>query len=282
MSIVLTVNGRSVLASALLAVVFIAAGMWALNNTTIGLNIKCRVFNDLGACVIMALTEPVSPTTGGGGPVYAPPPTESPEQRAAREAAEEQVRRDAAVQDASSALASAIDDLSSNADDLMSGAADMASSVKDLATSVDDGMSSAYSKLKGQTRVRPMDEFAQNDVCFALNDVEYARNDVDYAVNDVGYAEDPYTSALSDRLGYVSAVQDAIVNLNAAVAADGGRVSPQYTEADADAALSSSASAAKAAGSKADQATGDVAALVKAANDWMTRARRLAATVASC
>jgi len=61
-----------------------------------------------------------------------------------------------------------------------------------------------------------------------------------------------------------------------------GRGQPRYTAADADAGLSSAADAAEAAASKAAKAKGDVAALVKWADSLMSKARKLAATVASC
>ena len=70
--------------------------------------------------------------------------------------------------------------------------------------------------------------------------------------------------------------------LDAALAADQGALTPQYTSADADAALSSTASMAKAAAIKAAKAKADVADLVRSADALMTNARKLAATVASC
>lgn len=201
---------------------------------------------------------------------------------AERAAAEEQARRDAAVQNASAALGNAIDALSSNADVLEGSAANMASAVEHVAGSIDDGMQLAYERLRGWTQVQPMDDVAQGNVCVALGDVEVARGDVDVAVGDVEVAEDPYKSALSDRSGYVSAVQAAVTDLNAAVAADEGGVSPQYAATDAGARLSSAASTAKAAATKADKAKADVASLVKSADALMSKARKLAATVASC
>lgn len=277
----MAVNARSVLASALLAVILIVAGSWALNNTSIGLNIKCRVFNDLGACLIVALTEPYTPSTSGGGNTYVAPPTESPEQRAAREAAEEQARLDAAVQDASSALGDAIDDVSSNADDLKSDAADMASSVDDVRSSLAD-MQSSYNDLTTETEVKPMDDVEQGQVCVALGQVEVARGQVEVSVEQFSIARDPYDSTLADRAGYVSAVQSAAADLELANKADLTGASLQHTVADADAALSSAASTAKAAASKAAKAKTDVASLVKSADALMSKARGLAATVASC
>ncbi len=281
-------KGTSVLATAVLAAILVFGGLWALDNTAVGLNIKCRFFNDFGACLIVALTEPASPSDGGsGGYTYEPPPTESPEERAAREAMEARQRRDAAVRRASAALGLAIDDLSNNADELKDAAADMASAVTGVVGSVDEGMQEAYGALKDQTEVQPMDAFAQNDVCFALNDVTFARNDVEFAVNDFGFAEDPYLTALEDRPGHVAAVKAAIADLNAAVAAnpDGigtGSSTAPYTAEDGQDALVRTDLTAQAAETQAAQARADVAALLKSADEWMSEAIVLAATVAGC
>ena len=56
----------------------------------------------------------------------------------------------------------------------------MAAAVDGVSKAVDDGMRGAYVALRDQTQVRPLDDFAQNDVCFSLNDVEFALNDVEY------------------------------------------------------------------------------------------------------
>jgi len=278
-------KGSSVIASAVLAAILVFGGLWVLDKTAVGQNIKCRLFNDFGACLIVALTEPASPRDGVGG--YQPPPTESPEERSAREAAEAQERRDAAVRNASAALGTAIDDLSNNADELKNGAADMSPAVAGVAGSVDEGMREAYGALMDQTEVRPMDDFAQNDVCFALNDVTFARNDVEFALNDFGFGEDPYVTALDDRPGYVVAVKAAIADLNATVAAnpDGigtGSSTAPYTAEDGQDVLAKTDLTAKAAEAQAAKARADVAALLESADQWMSEAIRLASTVADC
>lgn len=278
-------RGTSVLASAILAAVLVFGGLWALDNTSIGLRIKCQVFRDVGACFVVALTEPVAPTVPG--PLDQAPPTETPEQRAAREAAEEQERRDQAVRDASAALGRAIDDLTSNADDLTSGAADMAATVSDVRDSVNDGMKSSYSDLVKLTKVQPMDDVAQGDVCVGVGDVEVARGDVDVAGGDFEVAEGPYDAALEDRSGYVAAVQSAMADLQAAEAAnpDGlmsGSSTAPFTVDDGQAAIASADQAAQAAAAKAAKAKADVAALVKSADAIMSKANKLGRTVGGC
>jgi hypothetical protein len=279
-------KGTSVLATAVLAGVLVFGGLWAMDNTAVGLNIKCRVFNDLGACLIVALTEPASPVDSNGG-WYEPAPTESSAERAAQEAVEAQAQRDAAVRQASAALGSAIDDLSNNAGELESGAADMAAAVARVADSVAEGMQEAYGALKDQTEVQPMDDFAQNDVCFALNDVTFARNDVEFALNDFGFAKDPYMTALEDRPGHVAAVKAAIADLNATVAAnpDGigtGSSTAPYTAEDGQDALAKTDLMAKAAEALAAKARADVAALLESADERVSEAIGLAAAVADC
>ncbi len=275
------VKAGSVLATALLAALLLVGGSWFLNNTVAGLNIKCRVFNDLGACFVVALTQPIVPSGDSGGDTYVPPATESPAERAQREAAEAQARLDAATRDAASALGFAMDDLAGNAGDLEGAASDMASAVGDVAGSLDD-MQSSYSDLKTETEVRPMDDVEQGQVCVALGQVDVARGQVDVALSQFEIAEGPYKSALTDRAGYVRAVQSGVATLNAAVAANPTGVAPQYTAAAAEAALSFAAARARIASGKADQARADVAKLVKAADALRAKARTLAATVASC
>lgn len=279
-------KARSVLAPAILAALLVFGGMWAMDNTLVGQSVKCRVFNDLGACLIVALSQPAAPPTNGGdtyvGDAYVPPPTDSPEERAARLATDQQHRLDAAVTSASSTVGSAIDDVRANADALTSSASDMAGAVRNVSNSANTSMREAYAELKTKTQVRPMDDYAQSDVCYALSDVDYARSDVDYQVDGSDYAKDPYASALSDRVGYMSSLLAAVTQLEAAVAADNGSVIPQYAAADGKGALSSAESAAKAAATKAAKATSDVKALVKTANSWVTKSRKLAAMVASC
>ena len=101
-------NGSSVLASAVLAALLVFGGMWALDNTAVGLNIKCRLFRDGGACLLVALTTPTADE--GAGSTYEPPATDSPEDRAARQATEEAERRDQAVRHASGELGRAIEE----------------------------------------------------------------------------------------------------------------------------------------------------------------------------
>ena len=275
------VKDSSAIAPALLVALLVFSVLWSMDNTSIGQSVKCRLFNDLSACVHAALSQPGAPAANGGAPSV-PPPSESPEQRAARLAAEQQRRLGEAVTTASFFVGIAIDEVQSNARALTSAASDMAGAVADVSNSANSGMKDAYAEVKAKSQVRPMDDSAQSDVCSALDGVGYARSDVDYQVEGFDSAKESYSSALADRAGYLSTLRTRATALEAALAADNGNVIPEHTAADVDAALSSAESAAKEAATKAAEATSDLKALVKTADSWVAKSRRLAATVASC
>ncbi len=268
----------SAIAPALLVVLLVISGLWALDNTTPGQIFMCRAFNDLSGCVHAGMTGPRAPVAVPSSP----PPSESPEQRAARFALEAQQRLDADVITASVSVGIAIDNIKGNADALTSAASDMAGAVKDVSASANTGMKRAYTAVKAKTQVRPMDKSARSDVCSALEGVDTARADVDSQVDGFDSAKDAYASALSDRGGYVSTLRAAMTDLESAIAANTAGVIPENTAADADAALSSAESAAKVAATNATKATSDVKALVKTADSWLAKSRKLGATVASC
>jgi hypothetical protein len=280
-------KASSVVASALLAVLLIVAGSWALNSTALGLSIKCRVFNDLGACFVAALSEPYAPPIGRGPDAPTEPEaTETPEERAAREAAAEQERRDEAVREASSALGQAIDRLTTHAEDLTNGATDMASSVDDVRSAVAE-MHASYDDFVAETKVRPMDDYERGSVCAQLGGVQAALGGVEASQGGFQAASSPYESAVSNRADDVAAVESAVTDLNAAEAADpdgiitGGSTAP-YTAEDGQAALSQAAQTARAAAGKAAKATSDLATLVKAADSLMSKANALGGSVAGC
>ncbi len=272
------VRDSSAIAPVLLVLLLVVSGIWALDNTIPGQTLKCQVMNDLSACVHVAMTGPGAPAAIPSPP----PPSESPEQRVARLALEAQQRLDADVITASFSVGIAIDNIKSNTDALTSAASDMAGAVKEVSNWANAGMKRAYAEVKAKTQVRPMDDSAQSDVCSALDGVDTARADVDSRVDDFDSAKDAYASALSDRAGYVSSLRAAVVELESALAANTAGVIPENTAADADAALSTAESAAKEAATNAANATTDVKALVKIADSWVSKSRKVAATVASC
>ncbi len=272
------VRDSSAIAPVLLVLLLVVSGIWALDNTIPGQTLKCRVMNDLSACVHVAMTGPGAPAAIPSSP----PPSESPEQRVARLALEAQQRLDADIITASFSVGIAIDNLTENADALTSAASDMAGAVKDVSLSANSGMKRAYAEVKAKTGVRPMDKSARSDVCSALDGVDDARSDVDSQIEGFDSAKDAYVSALSDRAGYVSSLRAAVVELETAVAADNGGVIPEHTATDSDAAVTSAESAAKAAATYAAKAISDVKALVKTAGSWVAKSRKVAVTVASC
>jgi hypothetical protein len=137
------------LAILVLIVLVVAASTWALNGTTLGLQVKCRVFNDIGACFIDALTQPIpqSPAfrtdgsgggSNGGGNVGGGVPLSLPTPDPYQIQAGEQTQVDDAgtsVTSDMSSLAGSIDamtpDVASNPGDLKSMATDVATSVSD-------------------------------------------------------------------------------------------------------------------------------------------------------
>ncbi len=272
------VRDSSAITPVLLVLLLVVSGIWALDNTIPGQTLKCQVMNDLSACVHVAMTGPGAPAAVPSPP----PPSESPEQRVARLALEAQQRLDADVITASFSVGIAIEDVRTNADALTSTASDMAAAVKDVSQSANSGMKRAYAEVKAKTQVRPMDKSARSDVCTALSDVDTARADVDSQVDGFDSAKADYASALSDRAGYVSGLRAAMANLETAVAADVAGVVPEHTASDGDAALASADGAAKLAATKAATATSDLKALARTANAWVSKSRKLAATVASC
>jgi hypothetical protein len=71
-------TSRVILTSVVVAVMVLVAGTWFLNSTRAGAEIKCRLFRDAGACLILALSEPaVLPPPA----LPVPERTESPEER---------------------------------------------------------------------------------------------------------------------------------------------------------------------------------------------------------
>ena len=49
------------LSSVIVVIALVLGTLWVLDNTQVGLNIKCRFLNDIGACLEAALTGPVVP-----------------------------------------------------------------------------------------------------------------------------------------------------------------------------------------------------------------------------
>jgi hypothetical protein len=123
----------------ILALIVLAiGGIYLLNNTQVGLELKCRYLNDLGACVEAVLTAPI----GVPAQVVAetPAPTEDPAV-AAQQAAQEQLQRaQAAVDQDAQTLASDLAALgqSSLTSDVSAVPPDLKSQAKDVATTLQD------------------------------------------------------------------------------------------------------------------------------------------------
>jgi hypothetical protein len=260
-------GGPSVLSTLLVAAVLVAGSVWILNNTRVGVSIKCQVLGDAFACLSIAFDQAVTP------PQFQPRPvrTESPEE-AARRQHEEQVA--SAVQAVRTAVA-ALDD---NATELVNTANQLTADAADVEAALSE-MRPDYDALQREVDERPMDSFQRDEVCFALDDVGFARDDVGFSVDAYGFDLEFYQSASSDRPGLESDLDSVIGHLLALV----GSSSEQSTllssasSAAADAAMRSETAAAT-----KSQAAANVAASVAASDEVLRDARKLAATVADC
>ena len=131
------------LATIALGIAVVLGGSWFLNNTRPGLDLKCRLLNDAGACLLVVLTQPVQPKSGSGlpapfdpGPAGPATPEPTPDPAIALAAAVRSADQD--VQSALSSLRDEIDSLGNEpsgiGDDLASMKDDLDTVKGDLAT----------------------------------------------------------------------------------------------------------------------------------------------------
>lgn len=260
-------DGPSAFQTAFFVIILLAGSLWVLNNTQLGVSLKCRFLGDAWACLTLAVDQLVTPQQ----PLPAPVRTESPEERLHRQ---EEEQRSAAA----SAVRTAISDLESNADDLDSLASDLDSAAGDVGNALTD-MQSPYDALAAEVEGRPMDSFQQDEVCFALDDVAFARDDIDYAVDSYQFVSDPYESSALDRTGYVLALDAAVGRLTALVGNDQAWKSLLDSAASARLETEGRFTIAQAA---ATEAADRVQQTVAAGDELMKSARKLAKTAADC
>ncbi len=224
--------GRVVVSSVVAAIVVLLAGTWLLNSTRVGVDIRCGLLNDVGACFLRALSEPA-----GALPVVTAVPrrTESPHERAARHARERQARLDEDVTIASAQLLSAVDDVRSNAGVLDSAARSVDDSVDTVAEGVRE-LRNSRAQVEQLARARSGD-FWEDDLAIALDDVKLAHEDVVFALDTVASARESYDEARRERGTLEGQAGRAVARLRTAVEANPGGRSPAYAEADATAAL---------------------------------------------
>ena len=60
-------SGSSPVAVIFLTLLVIGAALWFMNNTVLGLQLKCRYLNDLGACLEVVVSQPQSLFSNGAG-----------------------------------------------------------------------------------------------------------------------------------------------------------------------------------------------------------------------
>lgn len=270
-------RGSSPLATAALAVLLLLGGLWVLNNTRFGVQLKCNLLGDQWACLLLAadqLTSGLPPSFVDPAPPV-PVVTESPQERARRE----EERRAVAISNASSAIRTAIDDLNWNAHELATAAGDMSTSADDVDAALPD-MEKSYDSLKAETKVRPMDSFQRDEVCFALDAVSFARDDIDFEVDDFEFETDDYLQAATARPSYVSTLRLAVERLRTSTGTEVARWQAVLDEAEF--AEGSSTETAATASSTANAAKTRVEESSAAADVLMSDAKSLAATVAEC
>ncbi len=258
---------RVAVVAAVVAVLILVAGSWFLNNTRLGLEIKCRFLNDVGACFLYELTSP--------GTITEPPPVEDPAVAASRRAEEE---ANAAVAAASRALQRAVDDVAGAADSASREAADLSQPLSDLSQAVADEQA-ATDTLAEMIAAGSTGDFWADEVSFALYDVEFARDRVDFARDGVEFASYSIDDAKQHRQQLVHGVQDAIARLERAQQQNPTADDPLYTtvvgQRDLDLALSSIDASVAAYEDALREADG----LVREAVDILDDATALAATV---
>ena len=263
-------RGPSVLHTAFLAALLLLGGAWFLNNTRLGVSIKCQYLNDGVACLQLLVTgvAPTGPTVPAAIPA---PATENPAVTAERQ-------RQAAISDAAENVRNSTGDVLSNGDDINSDAQDMSSDADDVQSSLQD-VQDAYASLQAETRKKPMNAIQQDDVCVALDDVSVAKDSQDADVDYFEADKETFDSDSSARTGLVGDLSSALASLRQL---DGAN--PAWTQVlnSGDAALSPSAGSVTSATSTATDAQTRVSTAEGAARKVLTDGKSLAATVAQC
>ena len=145
-------SATTALATIALGVVVVLGGSWFLNNTRPGLELKCRLLNDAGACLLVVLTQPAQPgdvsvpAPFDPGPAKPATPEPTPDPAIALAAA---VR--SADQDVQSALSSLRDEISSLGDE-PSGMGDGLASMKDDLGTVKEDLATTRSEYSDSSQ----------------------------------------------------------------------------------------------------------------------------------
>lgn len=204
---------RAGIAAGLIACLILFGGLWALNNTRVGLKMRCEVFNDVGACFTYALTEPIIPQAPVVQATEDPATKEERERQAA--AAEVQRKADAAVAEAVSDLEWAVEALANVANDAADEAEALGDPTDELRQAVEDERA-VMEELADMIAAGPTDEFWTDDVSFKLDDVSFARDDVDFARDGVEFSSYALDDARTQRDKLAADVRAAIAALESA------------------------------------------------------------------
>lgn len=223
---------RTGLLAGLIACAVLFGGLWFLNSTRAGLAIKCSLLNDVGACFLYELTEPIRPP--------APIPTEDPAAAAERERKE---ASDRAQREADQAVASASTDLEwavQALESLAMAAADEAMAMPSTTAELDaayESLRREHDELAALIAAGSTGEFWVDDVSFALYDVEFARDGVDFAADGVEFSSYALDDLRESRSTSERDIEIAMSALRATQVRYPGAAPPIYAIADAEAAL---------------------------------------------
>lgn len=241
---------RAGIVAGLVACAVFFGGLWFLNNTRPGLQIKCSLFTDLGACFLYELSEPRSPGSPGR-----PQPTDDPATVEARRQADEADR--------------AVDD-----------AAGLKDAVADVREAV-DAERAVFEELEATIEADAHEEFWVDDVSFKLDDVEFARDDVDFAREDFGFSIESIEEARARRADLAEAVRAAISNLESAQWLYPDASAPTYSAGTAEGDLERLLADINGAVAAYEAAGSDVDELIVEADEILEAATALAASVSA-
>jgi hypothetical protein len=238
-------------------------GNWLLNNTRLGIQVKCRVFNDVGACFLDALTTPINANNGDQTQDTQPPATPDP--------AQVQAEQQAAIERAISSVRSALDDLvaaqSGLTDDLTSTQQDLDSMKGDLGTVATDKATVA-SEAKNGTDAGVV----CGDAGVVSGDAGVVSGDLGVIEGDGGVLQGSFSvldNAVATLTTQVMQMRQAMSVLGSSVPAS----APSDTEISA--ALGAASTAGAAAHARYDQLYATARGYVKQANDLAAAAQAI-------
>ena len=184
-------------------VALVIGGIYLLNNTRVGLELKCRYLNDLGACLEVVL---ITPATGSQGlsplETRTPEPTEDPAAAAQRAEQERILQAQAAIDRDVETVASDLDAVTrlSLESEVAAVPTDLTSQAKDVATTLHDQrvvLAEAKNGTDGPTVCS--DAYTVASDAYTVGSDEYTVESDGYTIDgSVGEAKNAVTTLQSD------------------------------------------------------------------------------------